>query len=254
MKNVVTAILVLAVIASGIFFAMKLKVNEGAKTARTAENAGDYKEALSQYVNAYLKLIPGVPLPDINRSKTLPPASWKKEMAQYAVWSLEKNSKPVNEAKKRQLLEGVLRNEVRVDTQNFLNTDSIKTCTPEKYLAVWNSAFFARGVAVNPDQAPLVSDCFGKSISILIFSARTSYIYEISLVDTLTNRQTSFTVYPESSTSILVAPGNSYILFCTSTFQPAAGQIWRSNPSVIPLTVPPATSIMGYLIETSVKK
>jgi hypothetical protein len=254
MKNVITVLLVLLVIAAGIYFAMKLHVTESAKTAAAAESKGDYKEALSQYVKALYKAIPSVATPDINRSKALPPASWKKEIEKYAAWSLDRSSTLIDPAKKRLLLDAIARNASHVDTQNFLVSDSVKAVTPERYASLWNQAFFARGVPVDPNHASLAADCFNKAISMIVVSAPVSFTYEISLIDTQTGCRTNFTVYPEGSTYVLAAAGNTYVLVCESSYQPEPGKIWRSSPAIIPLTVPPKTSVMNCFVKTWVKK
>jgi hypothetical protein len=254
MKHVVTVLLVIIVIAFGIYYAQKLQVTESVKTAGAAESKGDHKEALSQYVHLLYRTVPAVKTPDVNRSKALPPASWKKEMASYAVWSVNPASKTIDVAKKRLLIDAIKKNAALVDTQNFLIIDSVRNITPERYTALWNRAFFARGVTVDPDQANLAKDCYDKAISMIVVSAPTSFTYEMSLVDTQTNCRTSFTVYPEGSTYVLAGAGNTYLLVCESSYQPEPGKIWRSNPATIPVTVPPQTSLINCFVKTWVKK
>jgi hypothetical protein len=254
MKHVITVFLLIAVIGFGFYYARKLGVNQGAKTAGIAETKGDYQEALAQYVRALYKTIPSTPTPDINRSKTLPPASWKKEMEEYAGWSFKTSPKTVSNEKKQLLLDAIVRNVSRIDTQNFFIADSIKSVTPEQYTALWNKAFFARGVPVDKSHATLAAECYSKAISMIVVSAPISFTYEMSLIDTQTNRRTTFTVYPESSTYVLAGAGNTYILVGESSYQPEPGKIWRSNPSITPITVPPKTSVMYCFVKTWVKR
>ena len=254
MKHVVTVLLVIVVVVFGIYYAKKLQVTESAKTASVVESKGDYKEALSQYVHALYRTVPAVATPDINRSKTLPPASWKNEMETYALWSVRQPSKTIDLAKRRSLLDAITRNAALVDTQNFLIVDSVRSITLERYKGFWNRAFFASGVPLDPNHAFLATDCYNRAISMIVVSAPISFTYEMSLIDTQTDCRTSFTVYPESCTYVLAAPGNSYILVCESSYQPEPGKIWRSNPAIIPVTVPPKTSILYCFAKTWVKK
>ena len=254
MKHAVTILLVIVIVVFGVYYAKKLQVTESVQTAGAAESKGDYKEALSQYVHLLYRTVPAVKTPDVNRSKALPPASWKKEMASYAVWSVNPASKTINLAKRRLLIDAIKKNAVLVDTQNFLVIDSVRSITPEQYTALWNRAFFACGVTVDPDHAPLAAGCFNKGISMIVVSAPASFTYEMSLVDTQTNCRTSFTVFPESSTYVLAGAGNTYLLVCESSYQPEPGKIWRSNPAIIPVTVPPKTSIVNCFVKTWVKK
>jgi hypothetical protein len=254
MKNVITAILALAIIAVGVFIAMKLRVTEGIKAAAAAESTGDYKSALSLYVNALNKAIPSFALPDINRSKTLPADAWKKEMEKYAAWHGERAPEIIDPAKRRDLLDAVRRNASHLIPENDLGPDSVKTASVEQYCAVWNKAFFARGVPVDPAHMPLATACFNNAISILKFTARTSFTYELTLIDTVKNRRTTCTVYPEDSTCVLAAGGRTCLLVSRSSYQPEPGKIWRSTPSIIPIAVPHNPSVMRFTIETQVKR
>lgn len=254
MKHVITAILALAIIAVGVFIAMKLRVTEGTKSAATAESRGDYATALSLYVNALHKAIPTFALPDINRSKTLPAASWKKEMEKYAAWHGERGPEPIDPAKRRDLLDAIQRNASHLIAENDLSPDSVKAVPVEQYCACWNSAFFARGVPVDPAHTPLATACFNNGVSILKFTALTSFTYELTLIDTLKNRRTTCTVFPEDSTCVLAAGGRTYLLVSQSTYQPEPGKIWRSTPSIIPIAVPHSASVMRFTIETQVKR
>jgi hypothetical protein len=253
MKNVITAFLALAVIAVGLFIARDHQLTDGIKAAHQAELNGDYKTALSNYVNTLEKAVPSLVAPDINRSKALPAAAWKKEMAAYAAWPDEPTPKWFDPAKRRLLLDAILRTAPRVDTENFLSSASVKGLSLEQYHALWDSSFFANLVPIDPNQAPLASACFNRNISIIAFCAPTSYTYEVSLVDTVSNHRTQFLVYPESCTRVLAAPG-TYVLFCKSSFCPEPGKIWRSSPSIVPLIVPSKTSLVSLTFETQVKR
>lgn len=63
MKNVITAFLALAVIAVGLFIARDHQLTDGIKAAHQAELNGDYKTALSNYVNTLEKAVPSLVAP-----------------------------------------------------------------------------------------------------------------------------------------------------------------------------------------------
>ena len=251
MKNLLVLIVVLAVIGAGIFFAFKFRVSAGVTSGASAESKGNYAEAVTQYAEAFNKFMPSLAVPDINHSKVVSQATWKKEMEEYAAWLTGSSTPGVDRAKRDELLGSINRTAARVHAENFTNKDSTEAITVERYSAIWCNAFFARGVAVDSSHIPLAARCFSKGLSIIRLSALTSYTYECSLIDTTANRGTSFAVYPESRTFVLAPPG-THLLLCRSMLRPAANQIWRSVPTVIPITVPPTVSLVTTQLETHV--
>nr|MCU0609950.1 hypothetical protein [Chitinispirillaceae bacterium] len=199
MKNLFAVLGILLLIAAAIVFSLRFRDAAAVKSATVSEQAGNYGDALSGYVKALNALLPGSALPDVNRSKVLVPDAWKKEMAVFC-HSLSAPGRPVNKEKRQTILGGILRNAGRVHQHNMLNDPSEKPLSPEQYSAIWNTAFFAPTVAVNPGQQELIDASYATPLSLIKFSALTTYTYDVMLVDTTTNRQTTFTVYPENST------------------------------------------------------
>ena len=253
MKRALALFTILLVIAAGGFVALRLRPTAEAHKATSAESKGDFAQALSRYVDALGKTIPSVTVPDFNRSKVLPTAVWRKEVADYASWLAGTSSGNGERAKCAMLLEGIGRSALKVNPDNLLSNASTKILAPEQFTALWNGAFFAPGTKTDASHLSLAAEYFAKAFSIIKLSAHTTYTYEVALIDTAANRRTCFTVYPESSTLVLAAPGQ-HILICKSTFKPGPGAIWYSAPSVIPLTVPAAPSLLSFTLETRVKR
>jgi len=254
MKRGIAVLAVLPVIAIGIFFALRLRVAADITTAAAAETKGDYEAALAQYVDALEKTIPSLVVPEVNHSKVVAPAAWKKEMEEYVAWlavAPQASSVVADAAKRRGLLEAVHRNAARVHADNFTGSDAHKKLSTEQYAALWNSAFFAAGIKADSSHLPLAASCYSRHLSFLRISALTSFVYEVSLIDTALGRRTLFSVYPESGTFILAPPG-AHILLCKSSYQPGPGMIWRSTPTVIPITVPESPSLFSFTLESHV--
>jgi hypothetical protein len=173
-------------------------------------------------------------------------------MERYAARLSGTSAADVDRARRNALLDAANRNAARIHENNFTSNDSRKKISAEQqYAALWNSAFFAAGIKPDSSHRSLAASCYGKNISFLKISALTSYIYDVTLIDTVADRRTSFTVYPESSTFILATPG-MHLLICKSSFQPAPGQLWRSAPTIIPLMVPQSPSLVSFTLETRV--
>jgi hypothetical protein len=143
------------------------------------------------------------------------------------------------------------RNAARLHGDNFIINDARKKISLQQYTAAWNSAFFANGVRPDSSHRSLAASCYDKKLSFVVVSALTSYVYEVSLVDTAANRRTVFSVFPESSTYLLAPPG-THLMLCTSSYQPGPGMIWRSAPTIIPITVPQVPSLFSFTLQTQV--
>ncbi|MBN2189367.1 MAG: hypothetical protein JW699_07920 [Chitinispirillaceae bacterium] len=232
--------------------ALLLTCSSGTDNAAGAEARGDYAEALKRYADALTRTIPVRAVPDVNRSKVFSVGIWKKTVAEYAAWFSGASTDPAaGGAGRDTLLEAVKRNAARVRADNFKSGDSVKELAPEQYRLLWNSAFFAPGVAPDTGHRPLADSCYAGKLSFIRVSALTSFTYEVSLIDAAAGRRTTFSVYPESSTLILAPPGVHFLL-CTSSFQPGPGMIWRSAPSLIPVTVPSSPSLCSCTLGTHV--
>ncbi|MBN2035519.1 MAG: hypothetical protein JW768_02135 [Chitinispirillaceae bacterium] len=253
MKNTIILLVVLAVIVAGIFVVMKLRVTADINTAVAAEQKGDFPEAVMQYTDALLKVIPSLVVPDVNHAKVISQEAWKKEMADYSEWLLGSSTPKVDMARRNELLDAVNRNIVHVQAQNFTNKDSVMAITVEQYSTIWNNAFFARGVTPDPAHAGLAASCYEKGLSLVRLNSLTSYEYELAIVDTAYNRSTTITLPPEDKVFFLARPG-SHLLVCKSKILYPGGKIWRSTPTLIPLSIPDTVSFITARLETHVER
>jgi hypothetical protein len=253
MKRAIGTIVVLLIIAAAVIIALKFRSSAQERKGPSAEAKGDYAQALDGYVAGLQKVMPSISFPDVNRSKILSPAAWKKTVDEYATWLIGSSKGGADRAKIAAELDGIARCAPRTDTSNFLSNGFAKPITVAQFTAFWDSAFFAPTVKVDPDQHPLAAQYFAKGLSVLKLTAHTTYTYEISLVDTAADRLARFTVYPESNAFVPVEPG-TYLLICKSSFKPGPGTIWYSTSSVIPLTVPSTPSLVGFTLETLVRR
>jgi hypothetical protein len=251
MKKGILAAFIILVVVAGVIMAIRIRTTADLTAAATAESKGDYKAALTWYCKALNSLFPAQAVPDVNHSKVIPPASWKREMENYAAWISGSSAATIDRSKRDAVCAAVNRNASRVHAENYLSNPSSKRISIEEYRALWNSAYFAPNVAVDSNHASIAASCFGKAVSIIRFSAHTSYTYEISLIDTSACRSTTFSVYPENSTYVLALPG-THLLICKSIYQPSQTQIWRSEPSFIVVTVPATPSLVSFTLETMV--
>jgi hypothetical protein len=248
MKSRIILTLIVAGIAAGGIVMLRHRAGVCVNNAAGSEQRGDPAAALAENINALLREVPGRAVPDINRSKIFTATAWKKAVEEYALWL----SGP---AQRVAGLAGFLgtaeRSASRVHADNFMSSESRKKLSPGQFAALWNSAFFAAGVAPDSGHRPLADSCYSKKMSFVNISALTSFVYEVSLIDTSAGRRTTFSVYPESGTLVLASPG-AHVLVCRSSYEPGPGMIWRSTPTIIPVTVPESSSLFSFTLETHV--
>jgi hypothetical protein len=243
MKRVIIVLVLLAAIAAVIFIAPRLRLSGATKKDRPAAPAQD--------IGTLNKIIPARAVPDVNHSKIISPGAWKKEMEEYAAWLAGTPEANVDRIKRNAILDTLNRNAARLHGDNFIINDTRKKISLQQYTAVWNSAFFANGVRPDSSHRSLAASCYGKKLSLVVVSALTSYVYEVSLIDTAANRRTVFSVFPESSTFLLAPPG-THLMLCTSSYKPGPGMIWRSAPTIIPIIVPQVPSLFSCTLQTQV--
>jgi len=248
MKNRLILAVVIAGIAAGGIVMLRHRAAVQVKAAAVAERRGDHAEALAEYVDALFRKVPCRAVPDINHSKIFSAPAWKKTVEEYASWLSGHEQRVAGLAA---LLGAAERSASRVHADNFMSCESRKKLSPMQYSTLWNSAFFAAGVAPDSGHRPLADSCYSKKMSFVNISALTSFVYEVSLIDTAAGRRTTFSVYPESGTLVLAAPG-AHVLVCRSSYEPGPGMIWRSTPTVIPVTVPESPSLYSFTLETHV--
>ncbi|MDO5577218.1 MAG: hypothetical protein Q4F84_09070 [Fibrobacter sp.] len=245
MKNKSLAIILTAVLALGMISCNK---PAALKKAIETENSGNLLQALSIYAQALVEIAPKHKFPEINRSKIVEPAAWKKIIEQYFS---SINSSGTIGSNVQECFSGIERCMKAQNPVNSLTKVSVTPLTEEQYGAEWNKAFFVP--TVSPDQSfkPLVSGNYIKKVSAINLTSSRNYSYDLNLVNKKTGKITSFQLYPESSIRIVATPGE-YLLICRTTVTFATGEIWRSTFEIIPLTVPEEVSLISGDLKTDV--
>jgi hypothetical protein len=241
MKRVLVLLALAAVIAAAIFIAPRLRPCGVAKK--------DLQTALAQDIGALNKIIPSRAVPDVNHSKIISPGAWKKEMEEYVAWLARAPEATIDRVKRNALLDTLNSKANGLHEDNFIINDTRKKISLQQYTAIWNSAFFATGVTPDSGHRRLAASCYDKKLSLIRVSALTSYVYEVSLIDTAAGRRTVFSVFPESSTFVL-APAGTHLMLCKSSYQPGPGMIWHSAPTIIPIIVPESPSLFSFTLQT----
>ncbi len=221
------------------------------KKANQAELVGNYVEALPIFTEALLKSAPSAEIPDAYRSKFVDPILWKKEIEKHIVWlhspaeKLDKNFKLS--------LEGVERCASKVHTENSLIKIKTKTYSADQFGPDWKAIFFDPMVQVDPAYTSILDKNYNDNFSIFTVTAPKNYTYNINLINRTTGKKISFNLFPESSRSVLVTPGD-YLFICRSTITFQTNQIWYSRYSVVPLNFPQQASKITAELRTSVAK
>lgn len=221
------------------------------KKAKMAEATGNMQEAYTFYVDALLKDVPSMKLPDVNRSKFLDPGLWKKEVEKYMVWISSDHGKLSPEI--RDVLEGVNRCADQSRSDNSLANYKAQALSAQQYQVLWNKTFFAPTATVNPEHKTLASGNFSRNISFVEISSPKSYTYELCLINKSNGSKTDLFLYSESSISFMAAPGD-YLLVCRSSVTFSSGELWRSKFTVIPLQIPSQASIITGELRTSIDR
>ena len=250
-KNYLFALFGIAAIAGGAYLFLAQRTTPLLRTAHRNELAGNLQQAHSLYTAALFELTPTMEIPDVNRSKILASDMLMKEVTKYLSWinAPAKPAKPDFTA----ALEGMERCGGQDRHDNTIAEPVITPLTPEQYLVEWNRTFFAPNVRVDPQQAALASGNYRRGISLLVIKSVKNYSYEINLLDRATGRGTRALLLAENSVRLYVQPGE-HLLLCRSTVTFPSEEIWRSNFTPIPVTVPDTASLIVTELRTSVQR
>lgn len=221
------------------------------KKANKAELVGNYDEALKIFTETLLKIAPSSETPDAYRSKFADLALWKKEIEKHII-SLHTPAEQLNKDFKS-FLEGAERCASKVHTENSLVKIQTTTYSAEQFGSDWKGVFFDPLVQVDAAFASISEKNYNDNFSIFTVTAPKNYNYEVSLINRITGKKIAFTLYQESSRSVLVVPGD-YLFICRSTITFQTNQVWYSKYSIIPLNFPQQASKVTAQLRTSVAK
>lgn len=252
MKKLLTVVGILLVIgAAGSYFFLSNKAVPDLKKANVAEVTGNFQEALSLYAGALLEITPSMDLPDVNNSKFMSPAVWKKTVEKYVAWI------SIPSQKSRDDIDSILKNiemcSLHTDQENRMIGFVAKGLSVDQYISEWNNAFFATASLINPEHRPLAEGNHVRNISIVKFSSVSSYTYELNLVNLTSGKRTSFVLFPESSVFLLAVPGK-HLLVGRSSVKFSSGEMWRSHYTASSLVIPDEASLVCADLRTSVPR
>jgi len=253
MKRAVVTLLVLMVLGTSGYFGYSYyqKKSSPLEKAKKAELEGRVQNALDHYIDALTFVTPNMPLPDLNKSKVVDPKIWKSDLARYASWLLDTSKKPANFDSIYNKILGFQENFSHSENKIVNLTDTI--LTEKAFNAEWKDAFYASTAPWDESHGELSSYAYSKKGSFLRLSADKGFTYNISFINLKTGIQTSFTVYSEGKTTILVFPGE-YIATFRSTVEYSKGQKWISPPTITPITIPDSSSLIKGMLITKVTR
>ncbi len=222
--------------------------------ASTAELQGKYEVALENYVNTISKVTEAMTYRDKNKAATQTNEEWIQEVGEYLSWV--GFSKPAEENEFSMVIEGIKRCQPFIDSVNFITDEKIKTLVEDSLAKEWQEAFVRLNRDESREHKKLILRTMADSMSILRISAMTGYIYKCKLLDLTTGKRVDFILYPNSDISLLVKPGD-YFLICSSEVQfteGLSGKTWYSPVNVIPLKAPDRTSLYSMILRTRVRR
>ncbi|HEX3020724.1 MAG TPA: hypothetical protein VHP36_10500 [Chitinispirillaceae bacterium] len=221
------------------------------KKANKAELLGNYPEALSLYTETLLKITSAADAPDAYRSKFVQADLWKKEIEKHIIWlntPAEQLNKDFNKT-----MEAVLRCADKVHTENSLAKIKIQKYSADQFGSDWKAIFFDPMIQADASYASILNKNYNDNFSIFTLTAPANYNYDINLINKNTGKKITFKLFPESSRSILIVPGE-YLLICRSTITFQTNQVWYSQYSAFQLTFPQEASKITSQLRTSVAK
>ena len=252
MKNIILILaLVLLAFLGYLFF---LKKDPLDKVASAAEMRGDYDSAISVYAKALLEATETKPLPDKNKPNVALGDAWLTELKEYIAWT--SYAKPHGTPELNNLLAGIARCTSNVENHNFITEKEPVELVKDSLVKEW------RGPFVHPEDnnenkhLPLVTRVLGDSLSLLRIRAMSGFIYHGKLLNLKTGKRTDFTLYPNSHVTLLIQPGNHFLI-CSSEVQfteGLSGKSWASPENIIPLTGPARTSFYRITLKSRVSR
>jgi hypothetical protein len=253
MKRAVVTLLVLSVLGAGGYFGYTYyqKKSSPLEKAKKAELKGLMQNAFDHYIDALTFITPNMPLPDLNKSKVVDSKIWKSDLARYASWLLDTSKKPANFDSIYSKILGYQEKFSHSENKIVNLTDTV--LSEKSFDTEWKAAFYASTAPWDDSHKELSSYAYSKKGSFLRLSADKGFTYNLSIINLKTGIQSSFIVYSEGKTTILVFPGE-YVITCKSTVEYSKGQKWVSPSTITPITVPDSSSLIKGMLITKVAR
>ncbi len=252
MKNIIIILLIalLGLIAYLKFF----KKEPYDKVASQAELQGDYDSASSVYIRTLLTSTEGIACPDKNKPNVLHGDEWLQEIKDYISWVTY--SKPYNDMEVKSIIEGIIRCTSSVENHNFITEKKPVELIKDSLANEWIKSFVHADDNNEQKHLELLSRIMEDSLSLLRVRAMNGFTYNSKLFNLKTGKRTDFTLYPNSTVTLLVQPGK-YFLICSSEVQftkGLSGKTWRSPENIIPITAPDRTSRYRITLKSRVSR
>ncbi len=250
-KRLLIPIFIVGAVSAAVYVYLSLHRKPSMHEAKRYEISGNLEKAYSLYAAALYESTPSMDMLDNYRSKFLTSENLKKEIEKYFLWlstpSSSKTFSPVTSA-----IEGTERCKNNRRSDISITIPEIRPLSVEEYLKEWNKTFFAPEAKIDPSHEAMASGNHTRNVSLIVIRSEKTYKYEINLINPKNCRGTRCVLLPENEVRLYAHPGE-HLLVCRSivTFS-SEKKIWRSDFTVIPLTVPEKSSLLVFNLKTRV--
>ncbi len=242
---------IVAAACVSVLMCLACTMQEGMQGARTAENRGQYDEALMAYASVLSQAVERRALPDRNRASAATPEQFLENVALFLDW-MRAPGKAVDSVVTR-AAEGIARCSSKVEQMTFPTQPVVRDLALADYRECWHDAYYPEFAAFHDSQVPLMAKAFEDGFSFVRVSSRKSYSYEGLLVEQRTWRATAFSLYYESNAVLPARPGR-YLLLVQGKTQFASGSTWTTPWAAIAVEVPGRPSLVALTLNTSTRK
>ena len=249
-KNIISLLVLIGIVAAAVYVFSYKKSSGPYFEAVKQEQAGNYPLAISLYISALTGMTDVHPLPSKSQGMASPPETWIKELNTYTDWLL---MTPTPSKRLPAVADAIERVGKHIENQNYFIELSIKKATIEEYGKTWNGIFYPEGKAPPSGQQSLLEKAMDTSISILTMIGNPSYQYNGKAINRATGKCQDFTVFNDGQFSLLMPPGNYYLIVTSKATFPS-GQMWMSPANALTLTVPDLTSLLSMKLKTDIKR
>jgi hypothetical protein len=250
-KIIVILIIILIAVVAYLKFFKKQPYDE---IASNAEKQGKFDVALTEYVKALFNATESLACPDKNKPNVNIGDEWIQEIKNYISWV--SYSRPHGNGEINKIIEGIKRCTSSVTNHNFITEKEPVELVKDSLIKEWIPSFIHSDDNNEEKHLELISSVMRDSLSLFRIRAHTGYTYNAKLLNLKTGNRTDFTLYPNSNITLLIQPGN-YFLICSSEKQFTEGlkvRSWYSPENVIPVIAPNRTSLYRVTLKSRVSR
>ncbi len=250
-KIIILSILALIVVATYILFLAKPSYD---KIASKAEIEGNYALALQEYTGALLKITESIEAPYKHIPNVKVGELWLDDVRSYYAWTNFLKPHKTNEI--YSIVEGIKRCTSHVANHNFVTSKKPKVLTKTTLFTEWKKSFVHETDDTETEHLILSKKAFDDTLSLLRIRAMNGFIYSGKLFNLRTAKRVDFTLYPNTSITLLAKPG-IYFLICSSEVQfteGLSGKTWQSPENIIHITIPDQPSLLQMTLKSRVSR